>query len=227
MKYCDAKDPKRMLIACVTIRNFIKVWRGYFMIKKLFVGLVVTSFFGTIFGLDYRTQPDEMMRSNKCAMFRLPTIDTITAQDLKALIESSSNYNDVDNCDFVVVNVLGPNLFADCHITGSVHAPLDQLCKIAPTWEEKGWNKNKTIIVYCALDECDASAKAYYMLRGMGFEKVRAYEGGIREWYQLGFSCEGPCSFDYLRNVEWESMCNISEDTLYVLMLDTLLGRKN
>lgn len=135
-------------------------------------------------------------------VMRLPQVQTITAQELKNKTESTANYGNPEKCGSVVVNVLGKKYYDDCSIKGSICVPLYDLCKEAKVWEQRGWHKSKEFIVYCALDECDASEKAFYMLKGMGFEKVLAYEGGIREWHLLGYPTAGECSFDYLQQ-DW------------------------
>lgn len=95
--------------------------------------------------------------------------------------------------DVLVVNVLGRRFWEDARIKGSICAPLKELEQ-----EAKKWDKNQKIVVYCACKQCDASAKAYKLLKGMGFKKVLAYEGGIREWYRNQLPCDGPCKYEYL-----------------------------
>lgn len=117
--------------------------------------------------------------------------------DADDLLRCISHCNDV-----LVVNVLGRRFWEDARIKGSICAPLKELEK-----EAQKWDKNQKIVVYCACKQCDASAKAYSMLKKMGFKKVLAYEGGIREWYRKyrGVKdhtgrplCEGPCKYEYL-----------------------------
>ena len=109
----------------------------------------------------------------------------ISSQDL---LRCMSHCNDV-----LVVNVLGKRFWEDARIKGSICAPLKELEK-----EAQKWDKNQKIVVYCACKQCDASAKAFNLLKKMGFKKVLAYEGGIREWYRTGLPCEGPCKYEYL-----------------------------
>lgn len=56
------------------------------------------------------------------------------------------------------------------------------------------------IVVYCANYMCPKSKKAWYMLQALGFTNVKAYEGGIREWSQLGLPSEGACSDPHLKD---------------------------
>ena len=109
----------------------------------------------------------------------------ITADDLKIALEKKP--------DLFVINVLPTILYDDCHITGSVSTPLRELVDSAQSWQ-----RDKKIIVYCALDECDAGEKAYILLSCMGFSNITDYTGGIKEWFQLGFPTEGPAEFSYL-----------------------------
>jgi rhodanese-related sulfurtransferase len=113
----------------------------------------------------------------------------ITAEELKHEMETNPN--------LVVIHTISPRYFADCHIKGSINIDCrimkEALTKVAPLLD-----KNKPIVVYCALYECDASLKAYEILMELGFTNIRAYEGGIREWFQKKFPCQGPCVQDYL-----------------------------
>jgi len=113
-------------------------------------------------------------------------IKTISAQSLLSKIQKNEN--------ILVVNVLGSRFHEDAHIKGSINAPLRFLENTAASWDKK-----QQIIVYCACQECDASQKACKLLHAMGFNDVLAYEGGMREWFQLGYPCNGPCKEAYLR----------------------------
>lgn len=95
----------------------------------------------------------------------------------------------------VVVNVLTQKWYDDCHIQGSINISLKDLIYVAQTWA-----RDQEIVVYCALDECDASQKAYILLRCMGFNHVADYQGGIKEWFNLGLPIVGPCAASYLHD---------------------------
>lgn len=147
------------------------------------------------------TQQASSVDQEDALVARLPQVQVLTALQLKDMLAANGGVADGEQTDLVIVNVLGKNLHDDCHIAGSINVPLTQwgFCAVAKEWEAKGWHTSKTFVVYCALHECDASEKAYYMLKGMGFNNVFAYEGGIREWHLLGYPTTGPCSFDYLK----------------------------
>lgn len=116
---------------------------------------------------------------------RSSDIKEINAQDLLKRLEEPG---------LLVVNVIGKKYYDDAHIKGSINAPLRVLDQLA-----KSWDREQNIVVYCACKECDASEKAYKLLVKMGFKNVLAYEGGIREWWKLGYPCQGPCAMEYLR----------------------------
>lgn len=106
------------------------------------------------------------------------TIATISAADLLKKIHNKEA--------MTVVNVLSHDYYQECHIAGSISAPLDQLATRANTWD-----KNKLIVTYCANKDCNASKKGYELLIKQGFKNVVAYEGGIQEWQQKGYPVEG------------------------------------
>ena len=114
-------------------------------------------------------------------------ITTISAEDLKDKIEHGINVT--------VVNVLDEEYYNDCHIKGSINAPLDQLKTIAQEWDI-----SRDIIVYCASITCSASKNAYNILVDMGFKRVAAYEGGTKEWNEKGFPCAGKCEKEYIHD---------------------------
>ncbi len=109
----------------------------------------------------------------------------ISADELKKEIENDS--------ELTVINVLPPSIYNDCHIVGSINVPLKDLVDIVQNWE-----RNKKIVVYCALSECDASEKACILLSCMNFTTVLDYKGGIKEWYQLEYPTHGPAKYEFL-----------------------------
>ena len=110
---------------------------------------------------------------------------TISADELKSAMQS--------NPELFVINVLPASLHEDCHIEGSHNAPLRELVFMAQSWQ-----KEREIIVYCALHECDAGEKAYILLSCMGFTNVIDYKGGIKEWFQLDYPTQGLALSTYL-----------------------------
>ncbi|MCL4360806.1 rhodanese-like domain-containing protein [Candidatus Dependentiae bacterium] len=100
------------------------------------------------------------------------------------------------NNKILLINVLSKESFEDCHIPGSVNVSLNNLKRYAEKLD-----RNIEIIVYCASYQCSASRQAWQILDELGFEKVKAYEGGIREWYQHGLPVEGVCKAEFLNEL--------------------------
>lgn len=115
-------------------------------------------------------------------------IPGISAEDLQAKMAA--------NPSLLVINVLSEKWYRDCHIAGSINVPLDKLI-----YQMEQYDRGQEVVVYCALDECDASEKAYVLLRCMGFERVVDYRGGVKEWFQSGYVVEGACVSAYLHDM--------------------------
>jgi rhodanese-related sulfurtransferase len=133
----------------------------------------------------------------------------VSAQELQQLMH--------EQLDILVINVLSEKWYNDCHIAGSMNVPLDKLIERAQELDKKS-----KIVVYCALNECDASKKAAILLLCMGFEDVSEYPGGIKEWYQAGYATEGACLSGYLHDAvahrgEMQDICP-SEDNFCALL---------
>ena len=79
-----------------------------------------------------------------------------------------------------IVNVLSPEFYGKGFIKGSKKIPVDQLDR-----RMNELDKSKEVVTYCASTECNASRKAAEKLAAKGF-KVKAYEGGIKEWSEAG-----------------------------------------
>lgn len=96
--------------------------------------------------------------------------------------------------DVQVINVLSPDVYKDCHISGSINVPFDQLAEYSDVLP-----KDADIIVYCASYMCPMSKRAWQLLKDKGFTNIRAYEGGTAEWHALGYPTEGPATLSYLQ----------------------------
>ncbi len=112
-------------------------------------------------------------------------INFIGAEEVKEKMKQS---------EVVVINVLNKEYFEDCHIKESIGIPLNELKGKADLLD-----RNKEIIVHCANYMCTASSAAYKLLREMGFKKILAFEGGMKEWKDKSYSVEGSCILDYLK----------------------------
>jgi len=129
----------------------------------------------------------------------------------------------------ILANVLDQAFFDDCHIPGSIHAPMDQYDTLSDEW-----SKDTPVVVYCSNYMCTASSSAAKKLKKKGFENVMAYEEGIAGWFQAhekdeeSYPVEGPCTQAYLRAenakpeglVENEEVKSITSEELRALLLE-------
>jgi rhodanese-related sulfurtransferase len=123
-----------------------------------------------------------------------------------------------------VINLLSKDLVDDATIAGSTHIPMDKLEAVVNNWDRK-----TPIVVYCANYACTSSTHAAKKLAKMGFENVKAYEGGTAEWYQLSkqdprYIIAGPAQQSYLSlqlpisPVAHEGVETITAEQLYKIM---------
>lgn len=84
--------------------------------------------------------------------------------------------------DFVLVDVLSPESYANGHIEGAISFPVKTInsetahAKLA---------KNTFVVVYCGGFHCHASTAAAKKLFELGYE-VLDYKGGLEEWKERG-----------------------------------------
>ncbi len=103
-------------------------------------------------------------------------MQTLTKQELKRM-------NDVEEADFVLINVLPLKHFKEQHIRTSINLPYDDENFTAAV-EKVAGGKERDIVVYCASFDCDASTKAAEKLEAAGFTSVFDYEGGTKDWFE-------------------------------------------
>lgn len=121
----------------------------------------------------------------------------------------------------LIINVLSPVTYSDCHIPGSINVPLADLES-----QVADWDKGQHIIVYCASYECGAGSRAWHLLNNLGFKNVTEYEGGMNEWLYKGYRVEGTCTADYLKKPITKKVINdpriktITHDALQKLILN-------
>jgi rhodanese-related sulfurtransferase len=106
-------------------------------------------------------------------------VKTISTQEVRQFLD--------DRCPVQFWNVLTDEWFKGENISGSRRVPLDKIGS-----EVRGTNlpRNTEIVVYCGGPECPMSRMAAEKLVKLGFENVRAYEGGLEEWKGAGLSIE-------------------------------------
>lgn len=100
----------------------------------------------------------------------LQTADVINIEKFKKYLKKE---------EVQLLDVRGASEYRAGHIPGAEHVFVgtlpDQLSKI---------DKNKQVVVYC--QSGDRAAIAYSLLRKHGFENVKNYSGGIKEWKEKG-----------------------------------------
>jgi len=106
-------------------------------------------------------------------------VQTISTQELHQRLQNKPG--------FEFWNVLTNEYFKGENIAGSRHVPLD---KVGAETREADIPKNAEIVVYCAGPKCPQSRLAAEKLLKLGYDNVRAYEGGLEEWKQAGYSVE-------------------------------------
>ena len=91
-----------------------------------------------------------------------------------------------NNEPFVLVDVRSRNDFDREHIKGARSLPLDEIEESAKNMMRPG----DAVIVYCDSFVCSASTSASKILTRVGYQNVRDYKGGLREWKQSGLPTE-------------------------------------
>ncbi len=107
---------------------------------------------------------------------------------------STEKVEDAGKSELVMINVLDKPEFEDCHIKGSINISFDAFESEIPSLSKKNH-----YVLYCADYMCMSSGFCAKLLKDAKFEHVWAYEGGMAEWYQKGFPCEGPAQLEYLQ----------------------------
>ena len=84
--------------------------------------------------------------------------------------------------DFIVVDVRGPDAFAEGYVEGAINIPHREMT--AARMAE--FTKDKVFVVYCAGPHCNGAIKAAARLARLGFP-VKMMIGGITGWLDEGF----------------------------------------
>ena len=106
-------------------------------------------------------------------------IKTITTRELEERLREGARLE--------FWNVLTDEYFHGEMIPGSRRVPLDSVGREV---RETNVPKGAEVVVYCAGPKCPQSRMAAEKLQALGYTNVRAYEGGIEEWKQLGHEIE-------------------------------------
>ncbi len=85
--------------------------------------------------------------------------------------------------DFVLLDVRGPQLFAEAHVPGALNLPHGKMT--ARRMAE--WPAGTLFVVYCAGPHCNGTDKAALRLAGLGLP-VKVMIGGMTGWADEGFA---------------------------------------
>ena len=107
---------------------------------------------------------------------------TITARDLRKMREADE--------EFLLVNTLPTDNFAQTKIPGAVSIPQDSSDFLDRVEKEAG-GKNRTVVVYCASVRCDSSTQGADKLQNAGFTNVFDFADGYEGWQQINKEKEG------------------------------------
>ncbi len=94
----------------------------------------------------------------------------------------------VNEQDFLLVDVLSERSYNEGHIPGAINIPVDNLNE--DTLLEEKITKDDIIVVYCASYACQKSTKAAKRLLGMGYDKTFDFKPGKRGWRRAGLQLE-------------------------------------
>ena len=83
----------------------------------------------------------------------------------------------------VLLEALPADQYRQSHLPGALNLPPEKVPTLA---SELIPRKDLEVIVYCAGPESDASERVAAELMNMGFENVRRYVGGKRDWIEAG-----------------------------------------
>ena len=85
-----------------------------------------------------------------------------------------------------LVDVMAEDFFNHQHIKGAVNIPLIELRERLDELD-----KGKEIVLYCKDYACQSSGTAGKILEQLGFENVKKYPGGVKEWMENKGEVEG------------------------------------
>src|SRR5690606_32907719 len=104
------------------------------------------------------------------AGLELKTADVIDIEEFKSYIGKE---------DVQIVDVRGANEYQSGHVEGADHVFIgtleENLSKI---------DQEKQVVIHCQAG--DRSSIAYSLLKKNGFERVKNYSGGMKEWLEKG-----------------------------------------
>jgi len=83
----------------------------------------------------------------------------------------------------IVLEALPEKYYVDGHLPGALQLNHENVLQDA---QRLAPDKNATIVVYCASDTCKNSDITATRLEAMGYEDVRVYVAGKKDWLEAG-----------------------------------------
>lgn len=105
--------------------------------------------------------------------------DPITREELRNALDEGRN--------ITVVESLSEEAYEKEHIPGAINVPQEKVKDLAA---ERLPDKSAEIVVYCANTACQSSAETARALEDLGYENVRDYEAGKKDWIDAGLPVE-------------------------------------
>ena len=87
----------------------------------------------------------------------------------------------------ILLEALPELYFAQGHLPGAKQFPHEEVEAVAPKLLT---DKSASIVLYCASETCQNSHQAARLLERMGYEDVRVYGGGKKDWEAAGLPLE-------------------------------------
>lgn len=85
--------------------------------------------------------------------------------------------------DFVLLDVRGPEAFAQAHVPGALHLPHGKITERRMA----DWPRDTLFVVYCAGPHCNGADRAALRLARLG-RPVKVMIGGMTGWADEGFA---------------------------------------
>lgn len=102
----------------------------------------------------------------------------ITRDELKSAIDAGG---------VVVVDALGGGYYAEQHLPGAIALVEGEVAELAAAVLP---NKDTAIVTYCSDTTCGNSDAVAKRLGDLGYNDVRVYREGIKDWKEAGLPIE-------------------------------------
>jgi 3-mercaptopyruvate sulfurtransferase SseA len=89
----------------------------------------------------------------------------------------------------MIVDARSPDHFVEGHIPGAINIPYDNPTEYLAALQERAL-PDDLVIVYCGGEPCDESQMVFDLLRQVGYQNVRIYFGGWRDWLEAKLDVE-------------------------------------